>query len=111
MHTTNSKSSSSVLALAEKELLNDRPVVAATTPPRALSPRASPPQDDYAFKNVWSIWGDFLAFMLTDDHDDEDLHEFSLEYLNIITLGDHVGNKQTRQMYPKKLVYETNKMM
>ncbi|CEP12587.1 hypothetical protein [Parasitella parasitica] len=35
----------------------------------------------------------------------------SLEYLGIITLGNHIGNRQSREMYPKELVAETNKMM
>lgn len=71
-----------------------------------------------------------LNVILTDDHEDQDIHEFryemgldfflywtnmfeynSLEYLGIITLGNHIGNRQSREMYPKELVAETNKMM
>ncbi|GAN08002.1 hypothetical protein MAM1_0185c07507 [Mucor ambiguus] len=95
--------SSSVSTQALKESQNNEPAAAVNTPPR----RASPP----LFENIWTIWSDLLNVILTDDHEDQDIHEFSLEYLGIITLGNHIGNRQSREMYPKELVAETNKMM
>ncbi|RCH99712.1 hypothetical protein CU098_006846, partial [Rhizopus stolonifer] len=83
----------------------DQPVIAENTSP---SPTSSL-ETESLLANIWSIWSDVLYDMLTDNHDDKDIHEYSLEYLGIIILGNHIGNKQSRQLYPKELVSKTNK--
>ncbi|KAG1046393.1 hypothetical protein G6F43_011122 [Rhizopus delemar] len=44
-------------------------------------------ETEFLLENMWSIWNDALYDMLTDDHDDKDIHGYSLEYLGIIILG------------------------
>ncbi|CEP07476.1 hypothetical protein [Parasitella parasitica] len=83
----------------------DQSIIAENTSPSPTSSAETKP----LLENIWSIWSDVLNNMLTDDHDDKDIHEYSLEYLGIIILGNHIGNKQSRQLYPKELASKTNK--
>lgn len=98
------KVSSQVLDRIQSE---DNPIIADKT----SSPASSPFIAESLPENIWSLWGDFLKLILTEDHDDKDIHECSLEYLGIITVGDHIGNKQSRELYPKYLLQQTNKFL
>ncbi|KAI8092363.1 uncharacterized protein B0P05DRAFT_583618 [Gilbertella persicaria] len=60
-------------------------------------------------KSSESTWSVFIDLFLSGNLNDTDVNDYSLEYLGIITLGDKVGNKQTRASYPKDLVATTNK--
>ncbi|KAG1496606.1 hypothetical protein G6F47_008134 [Rhizopus delemar] len=53
----------------------------------ASSSPAPSVETESLLENIWSIWNDVLYDMLTDDHDDKDIHECSLEYLGIIILA------------------------
>ncbi|KAK4518517.1 uncharacterized protein ATC70_008735 [Mucor velutinosus] len=94
-------------SMINQTLLSVQRVIAET---RSLSP-ASSVETESSLENIWSIWSSILYEMLTDDHNDTDINRYSLEYLGIIIMGEHIGNKQSRQLYPKKLVSKTNKIL
>ncbi|KAI7880279.1 uncharacterized protein EV154DRAFT_450794 [Mucor mucedo] len=103
-HTVSSDSMDNTLSSLQRP---DQSAISTNTP----SSPASFAETEPTSENVWSIWSDTLHTMLTEDNNDEDVHEYSLEYLGIIILGHHVGNKQSRKFYPKELQLKTNELI
>ncbi|GAA5800099.1 hypothetical protein HPULCUR_005521 [Helicostylum pulchrum] len=69
--------------------------------PTNISRASSPVIAETLPENIWSLWSDFVNIMQSDHPNTQEINEYSLEKLGIIILGDHIGNKQTRQYYPK----------
>ncbi|CAO3649075.1 unnamed protein product [Mucor hiemalis] len=68
-------------------------------------------QPSTTITKLWLNWNTFVDLFLSSPYEDLDVNEFSLEFLGIITLGNNIGNRQTRLKYLKDLVISAKKLL
>lgn len=77
----------------------------------SLESSASASQSSTTTSKLWSNWNTFVKLFISSSYEDLDVNEYSLEFLGIITLGNNIGNRQTRSKYPKDLVASANELI